>query len=302
MGISKILVANRGEIAVRIIAAARKLGIATAQAVSSADRTMLAARLADETSRNRSRTSVQVVSKRRLSSRQPSLSVRMRSILVTDFLQRTPTLPRLGGGRSGLTLSVRKPKRSGAWATRRQRGRWPLPPESERCPGAPAAVQDRADAEAIARELGLPLMIKAAAGGGGRGIRIARRSAELEEAIPLASAEALAAFGDGGLYLERFIPAARHIEVQILGDGTNAIHVYERECSLQRRRQKVWEEAPAVCLNAQRRESLCASAVRLARRSTTRGAGTLEYSYNEATAAVLLHRDEHANTGGASGL
>jgi len=125
-------------------------------------------------------------------------------------------------------------------------------------------------------------MIKAAAGGGGRGIRIAASSAELEAQIPQASAEALAAW-DGGLYLERFVPRARHIEVQVLGDGEAAIHLYERECSLQRRRQKVWEEAPAICLSPEQREALCASAVRLAKSVGYRGAGTLEYLYDETT-------------------
>ena len=126
-------------------------------------------------------------------------------------------------------------------------------------------------------------MIKAAAGGGGRGIRIAESPAELEAQIPQASAEALAAFGDGGLYLERFVPRARHVEVQVLGDGEAAIHLYERECSLQRRRQKVWEEGPAICLSPERREALCASAVRLAKSVGYRGAGTLEYLYDETT-------------------
>jgi acetyl-CoA carboxylase biotin carboxylase subunit len=99
--------------------------------------------------------------------------------------------------------------------------------------------------------------------------------------MPLASAEARTAFGDGGLYLERFVPRTRHVEVQILGDGVDAVHVYERECSLQRRRQKVWEEAPAHCLDGPMREELCASAVRLARRVNYSGAGTLEYLYDD---------------------
>ena len=98
-----------------------------------------------------------------------------------------------------------------------------------------------------------------------------------------AAAEAKAAFGDGGLYLERFIARARHVEVQILGDGEDAIHLYERECSLQRRRQKVWEEAPAATLPADVRERLCAAAVRLARAVAYRGAGTVEYLYDDET-------------------
>ena len=134
-----------------------------------------------------------------------------------------------------------------------------------------------------AETIGYPLLIKAAAGGGGRGIRVVASAAELDVQIQQATAEALAAFGDGGLYLERFVPRARHIEVQILGDGEAAIHLYERECSLQRRRQKVWEEAPASCLPPERREELCASAFRLAQSVGYRGAGTLEYLYDETT-------------------
>jgi acetyl-CoA carboxylase biotin carboxylase subunit len=112
---------------------------------------------------------------------------------------------------------------------------------------------------------------------------VAETPAELEKQIPEAIAEASAAFGDGGLYLERFVARARHIEVQVLGDGKDVIHLYERECSLQRRRQKVWEEAPAACLTPELREALCASAVQLAKSVGYRGAGTLEYLYDETT-------------------
>ena len=150
-------------------------------------------------------------------------------------------------------------------------------------PGSDGRIEDTGAARQAAETIGYPLMIKAAAGGGGRGIRIAESPAELEAQIPQASAEARAAFGDGGLYLERFVPRARHIEVQVLGDGEAAIHLYERECSLQRRRQKVWEEAPASCLSPERREALCASAVRLAKSVSYHGAGTLEYLYDETT-------------------
>ena len=99
--------------------------------------------------------------------------------------------------------------------------------------------------------------------------------------MPQASAEAKAAFGDGGLYIEKVIAAARHIEVQVLGDGKRAVHCFERECSLQRRRQKVWEEAPSAALPQDMREKLCASAVALAEAVNYRGAGTLEYLYDD---------------------
>jgi acetyl-CoA carboxylase biotin carboxylase subunit len=131
-------------------------------------------------------------------------------------------------------------------------------------------------------------MIKAAAGGGGRGIRIVQTMAEFEQQFPQASAEAAAAFGDGGLYVEKVIENARHVEVQILGDGVNFVHCFERECSLQRRRQKVWEEAPAMGLPAGVREKLCASAVSLAKSVGYSGAGTVEYLYDEPTQAFYF--------------
>jgi len=148
-------------------------------------------------------------------------------------------------------------------------------------PGSDGRIEGVESALSAAARIGYPIMIKAAAGGGGRGIRVADTPAELERQIPEAIAEASAAFGDGGLYLERFVAWARHIEVQVLGDGKDVIHLYERECSLQRRRQKVWEEAPAACLTPDLREALCASAVQLAKSVRYRGAGTLEYLYDE---------------------
>jgi acetyl-CoA carboxylase biotin carboxylase subunit len=144
------------------------------------------------------------------------------------------------------------------------------------------------EALAIAREIGFPIMIKAAAGGGGRGIRIAADAEEFGRVWPQASAEARSGFGDGTLYVEKVIQQARHIEVQVLGDGTDAIHLFERECSVQRRRQKVWEEAPAACLSAETRDALCRSAVALTRSIGYRGAGTLEYLYDEASGAFYF--------------
>jgi acetyl-CoA carboxylase biotin carboxylase subunit len=137
------------------------------------------------------------------------------------------------------------------------------------------------EARAVAAAIGYPVMIKAAAGGGGRGIRVAHDAAQLDAELPLAQREAQAAFGNGGVYLERFIARARHIEVQVLGDGRDAIHLFERECSLQRRRQKIMEEAPSPSLTPALRDMLCASATRLARQVGYRSAGTLEYLFDE---------------------
>ncbi len=147
-------------------------------------------------------------------------------------------------------------------------------------PGSEGRLDSIDEALSLADRVGYPVMVKAAAGGGGRGIRVARTPGELAAAVPTAMAEAKAGFGDPGLYLEAYIENARHIEVQVLGDGETVVHLFERECSLQRRRQKVLEEAPAAMLAPEIRADLCASAVRLAASVRYRGAGTLEYLYD----------------------
>ncbi|WP_314178473.1 acetyl-CoA carboxylase biotin carboxylase subunit [Streptomyces winkii] len=138
------------------------------------------------------------------------------------------------------------------------------------------------EARAAAGEIGYPLLVKAAAGGGGRGIRPVHGPEELKEVLPTARAEASAAFGDGSVYLERLIGRARHIEVQILADGHgNVVHAYERDCSVQRRRQKLIEEAPASGLAPETRSAITAEAVRLASHVGYRGAGTVEFLLEE---------------------
>jgi acetyl-CoA carboxylase biotin carboxylase subunit len=148
-------------------------------------------------------------------------------------------------------------------------------------PGSTGTVDDVEMAAQVAAEVGYPVMIKASAGGGGRGIRVAHSEPELRHQLPLAQSEARAAFGDDAVYLERFIARARHIEVQVLGDGTRVVHCYERECSLQRRRQKIVEEAPSPALSQMTRDALCESAVRLASAVGYSGAGTLEFLYDD---------------------
>ncbi|MGV9583506.1 acetyl-CoA carboxylase biotin carboxylase subunit [Nocardia farcinica] len=148
-------------------------------------------------------------------------------------------------------------------------------------PGSPGEVHDAAEAEQIAQRTGFPLAIKAAAGGGGRGIRIVERQEDLAAAISTAQAEARAAFGSDAVYVERFIPRARHIEVQIFGDGTNFVHLGLRDCSMQRRRQKVIEEAGELGLPAAASTGMAESAVQLAASVGYTGAGTVEFLYDE---------------------
>ncbi len=280
MALRKILIANRGEIAVRIVRAARELGIATVQAVSMADRTMLAAQLADEVIEvgpphaSKSYLNQAALLKAALASGADAIHPGYGFLSENaDFAEAVTAAGLVFIGPEAATIR-RMGDKAAARATAAACG---VPT----VPGSEGRVTDLDAALALAPGLGFPLMIKASAGGGGRGIRVAADAAELARLFPQASAEAAAAFGDGGLYLERFIPAARHIEVQVLGDGTDVIHLFERECSLQRRRQKIWEEAPATCLSAAQREALCASAVRLAQSVSYRGAGTLEYLFDE---------------------
>jgi acetyl-CoA carboxylase biotin carboxylase subunit len=145
-------------------------------------------------------------------------------------------------------------------------------------PGSTPADQHDDTLVSTAQTVGLPILIKASAGGGGKGMRVVRSVRELPEAIRSARREALAAFGDGTLYVERLIERPRHVEVQVLGDGTgHAIHLFERECSMQRRHQKVVEESPAAAVPAALRDEMCEAAVRAARAVSYRGAGTIEF-------------------------
>ncbi|KQT82819.1 acetyl-CoA carboxylase biotin carboxylase subunit [Aurantimonas sp. Leaf443] len=280
MAIRKLFVANRGEIAVRIIRAAKDLGIATVQAVSAADRDMLAARLADETVEvgpaHASKSYLNVESMLRAALSTGCDAVHPGYGFLSEnaaFAEAVETAGLIFVGPKAETIRAMGDK-----AKAREIAEGAGVPV---VPGSQGVIATLDEAVGEASRIGYPVMIKAAAGGGGRGIRVAEDEAALRAQFGAASAEAKAAFGDGGLYLERFIARARHVEVQIMGDGTNVVHFFERECSLQRRRQKIWEEAPAACLDAETRRSLCDSAVALARSVSYRGAGTLEYLYDE---------------------
>ncbi len=145
-------------------------------------------------------------------------------------------------------------------------------------PGSDGAVHSLEEAKKVAKEIGYPIMAKAAAGGGGRGMRLIKNESEFDQLFMAASSEALAAFGDGTMYLERFINNPRHIEVQVIGDSYgNAIHIGERDCSLQRRHQKVIEESPAILLNEETRQKLLDVAIKATKYLQYEGAGTFEF-------------------------
>ena len=280
MPLRKLLIANRGEIAVRIIRAAKELGLETVQVHSKADADMLAVRMADE--------AVEI------GPPHPAKSY-LKADAILDAARRTgadavhPGYGFLSENAdfaaaveaAGLTFVGPRPETIRTMGDKAAARASAVAAGVPVVPGSDGIVEDLTEAPAIAARIGYPIMIKAAAGGGGRGIRVAKDADELATLLPQAAQEARAAFGNGALYLERFIGRARHVEVQVLGDGETAIHLHERECSLQRRRQKVWEEAPAAALPAQVRDALCDSAVRLAEACRYRGAGTLEYLYDE---------------------
>jgi acetyl-CoA carboxylase biotin carboxylase subunit len=279
----KLLVANRGEIAVRVIRAAKELGLRTVAVFSEADKDSLAVRYADEAvaigpppaAKSYLNADAIIAAARETGAGaiHPGygfLSENAKFAAAVD----AAGLVFVGPGPETIrTMGDKAAARAAA-----QAAGVPI------VPGSAGEVADLDHALTAAREIGYPIMLKASAGGGGRGIRVAEGEAGLAQHFSTAQAEATAAFGSGALYLERFLRRARHIEVQVLGDGERVVHCFERECSLQRRRQKVWEEAPSPALDDTTRQALCASAVRLAERARYRGAGTLEYLYDDDTA------------------
>jgi acetyl-CoA carboxylase biotin carboxylase subunit len=278
----KLLVANRGEIAVRVIRAAKELGLRTVAVFSDADKDSLAVRFADEAVR----IGPPPAAKSYLDGEAIIAAARQTGAGAIHpgygflsenarFADAVATAGLIFVGPSAETIRTMGDKAAARAAA--QAAGVPI------VPGTEGEVADLAQALGEARRIGFPVMLKASAGGGGRGIRVAANEAEFEHHFHTAQAEATAAFGSGALYLERFLNRARHIEVQVMGDGERVLHFFERECSLQRRRQKIWEEAPSPALDDATRRALCASAVRLAERVGYRGAGTLEYLYDDET-------------------
>ena len=287
MAIGSLLVANRGEIAVRIVRAARELGMRTVVAHSQADTDSLAVRLADR--------AVDIgpppASKSYLNIEAILAAAKVNGVDAihpgygflaenADFAEAVEAAGLIFVGPKGTTIRQLGDK----VAARAVAATAGLPIVA----GSSGRIDSADAARALVKRIGFPVLIKAAAGGGGRGIRVANNQVEFDRLVPQARAEAQAAFGDGGIYVEKFIERARHVEVQVLGDGENVVHCFERECSLQRRRQKVWEEAPAVRLPDHVRRELCARAVSLARSVRYRGAGTLEFLYDDSSEAFYF--------------
>ena len=278
----RLLVANRGEIAVRVIRACRTLGIETVAAVSEADRDSLAARLA-------TRAVCIGPAAARDSYLKPEAMIA--AALGTGceaihpgygFLSERAAFAREVRC-AGIAFIGPSPEAIEAMGDKISAVRLASEAGVPRVPGS-----DRLDsieaARVAARGIGYPVLLKASAGGGGRGMRIVRDVQSLDPAMRAAATEAQAAFGDGTLYMEKFIERARHIEIQVLGDRHgNVVHLGERDCSTQRRHQKLIEEAPSPAIDAAMRGQLAQSAVKLARRVAYEGAGTVEFVFDEST-------------------
>jgi acetyl-CoA carboxylase biotin carboxylase subunit len=279
-GISRVLVANRGEIAVRIIKACRDLGIETVAAVSEADRDSLPARMADR--------SVCIGPARVLDSylRVDTLVTAARGVGADaihpgyGFLAEQPELAECCQ-KNGIIFIGPSAK------SLREMGNKLLARELVKSCGAPVIpgsekVRDDHEAALAAERAGYPVLLKGAAGGGGRGIVIVRTPEEIRKVFDIVSSELHAAFGDGTVYIERFIPNARHIEVQIIGDKLGrVVHLGERDCSIQRRYQKVIEEAPSPAVSPELREKIWETAVTIARQIGYENAGTIEFIFDQ---------------------
>lgn len=278
---NKILVANRGEIAVRIIRACKEMGIHTVAVYSEADRYALHTQLADE--------AVCIG---------PSKSIfsylNINNIISTACLTGATAIhPGFGFlsenskfaqmcGECGIKFIGPSSKTIDAMGNKANARKLMIEAGVPVTPGSDGIMKDIEEAKKVAKAIGYPVIIKASAGGGGRGIRIVRKEDELEELYNSAKIEAKISFGDDSMYMEKVIENAKHIEVQVLADEYgNAIHLGERDCSLQRRNQKVLEEAPAVALDEKTRQKMCEASLRAVEASNYKNAGTIEFLYDK---------------------
>ncbi len=273
----KVLIANRGEIAVRIIQACRDLGIVSVAVYSEADREALHAQIADEAvcigpaAAKDSYLNMNNIISAAVASGAQAIHPGY------GFLSENPEFAALTE-ENGLTFIGPSAQVIRLLGDKSEAKRQAIAAGVPVALGTDGAVADFAQAEREAERIGFPLMLKAASGGGGKGIRVAHDKSELKSAYETASAEAIANFGDGRLYLERYIHNPRHIEVQILGDKHgNVVHLFERECSIQRRHQKILEEAPSSFVDDDLRHRMGEAAVGLAKRVGYVGAGTVEF-------------------------
>jgi acetyl-CoA carboxylase biotin carboxylase subunit len=275
----KILIANRGEIALRILRACKELGIPTVAVHSTADADAMHVRFADESvcigppaAKDSYLNIPNILAACEITGADAvhpgygflSENARFAEILAEHGLQFIGPKPEHIRTMGDKIEAKRTAKRLGI----------PVVPGSE------GGIASDAEAASIAASIGYPVLIKAAAGGGGRGMKVVREAAALPATLATARAEAKAAFGDDTIYIEKYLETPRHIEIQVLGDGKGkAIHLGERDCSLQRRHQKIWEEGPSPALNAQMRGVIGETVAKAMREIAYQGVGTVEFLY-----------------------
>lgn len=277
----KILVANRGEIALRVMRTAREMGIRTVAVFSEADRNMPFVRFADEAvcigpaASSQSYLRIEkILDAARLTGADavhPGYGFLSEN---ADFSQAVTDAGLTFIGPSAHSINMMGNKISAKQAAKK----FDVP----MVPGTDEPISDLAEAIRIAKEVGFPILIKAAAGGGGKGMRVVENEAEFESQMKLAQSEALSAFGNSDVFMERYVGSPKHIEIQVLGDKHgNYVYLFERECSVQRRHQKLIEEAPSSCLTEDIRGKMGAAAVAAARACQYSGAGTIEFLVDE---------------------
>jgi len=303
----KILIANRGEVALRIIRACRELGVATVVAHSDEDRDSLPVRLADESfcigpaAPSRSYLSIPNIVTAALVTRSdaihPGYGFLSENIYFAEICERCHVTfigprPEVIAAMSDKAVAREKMAAAGL----------PI------LPGTNRALRSLEEAQELALEIGYPVILKAAAGGGGRGMRVVTTEAELSQIFPTAQAEAQSAFGNNQLYMEKYLERCRHVEIQVMGDNHGTIvHLGERDCSIQRRHQKILEEAPSPAMSAAERLRLGELAVRGAQAISYSNAGTLEFLRDDDGNAYFLEMNtriqvEHGITEAITGV
>jgi acetyl-CoA carboxylase biotin carboxylase subunit len=277
----KILIANRGEIALRILRACKELGIATVAVHSTADADAMHVRLAEESV---------CIGPPAAKDSYLNIPALLAACEITGadavhpgygFLSENARFAEILGEHNVHFIGP-KPEHIRLMGDKIEAKRTAKRLGIPVVPGSEGGVKSDAEALAIGRGIGFPLLVKAAAGGGGRGMKVAHTEDELSTALATARAEAMAAFGDDAVYLEKYLQRPRHIEIQVLGDGQgNAIHLGERDCSLQRRHQKIWEEGPSPALNTTARDVIGETVAAAMRELKYLGVGTVEFLYED---------------------